>query len=480
MKPTPRHSIVDKVAQFIMKHHLLASDKRYLVALSGGADSVSLLLILKELGFPVEAIHCNFNLRGDESLRDEQFCVDLCHQHHVILHRIHFDTLQYSSLHGVSIEMAARQLRYNYFSLLCRDIHADGVCVAHHQDDSIETVLMNLIKGTGLHGLTGIHYEKILTNHGDCRVLRPLLCLTRNEIDDYLKDQNQCYVTDSSNLSDNVMRNKIRLRVIPLLKQLNPSVGESIARTAIHLQEVAKVFDSAMVTSVSECTVPVSSFGCAATAVCLERLLLQPSPESTLFAILHPLGFSSFQVEQIFHSLIGQSNHVGKVFCSSGYNLLVDREQMIIEPNGIPPVYLTIPETGIYVVNESCRVRLDVEEVEATMGEKSAKISRDRHLATLDANMLRFPLTLRTVHDGDRFHPFGMCHVDTDSQRPPKLISDYMTDKKFSLFQKRHQLVVTDATGAILWLVGERTDHRYRVRPSTQRILSIGWESSAS
>ena len=156
MKPTPRHSVVDKVAQFIMKHHLLASDKRYLVALSGGADSVSLLLILKELGFSVEAIHCNFHLRGEESERDESFCRQLCDEQQIKLHLVHFDTQAYAQLHKVSIEMAARQLRYRHFAHLCCDLQFQGVCVAHHQDDVAETVLMNLIRGTGIKGLSGI------------------------------------------------------------------------------------------------------------------------------------------------------------------------------------------------------------------------------------------------------------------------------------------------------------------------------------
>jgi len=145
-----------KVATFIATHHLLRQDSRYLVALSGGADSVCLLLILRELGVFVEAVHCNFKLRGDESDRDEAFCVSLCEKYHIPLHRIHFDTRIYSTIHKMSVEMAARELRYNYFSQLCEDVNADGICVAHHQDDSVETVLMNLIRGTGIHGLTGI------------------------------------------------------------------------------------------------------------------------------------------------------------------------------------------------------------------------------------------------------------------------------------------------------------------------------------
>ena len=206
-----------KVEAYINKHKLLETSNLYLAALSGGADSVALLLLLKEGGFNVHAAHCNFRLRGAESDRDEAFCVELCRQQGVELHRAHFDTREYAAVHKVSIEMAARELRYRWFSQLREDIGASGVCVAHHRDDSVETVLLNLVRGTGLRGLTGIQ-----PRNGD--VLRPLLCVSRAEIEQYLTDRGQGYVTDSTNLEADVMRNKIRLQLIPLLKTLNPSV----------------------------------------------------------------------------------------------------------------------------------------------------------------------------------------------------------------------------------------------------------------
>ena len=178
--------MVERVSKYILQHHLMEMDKKYLLALSGGADSVCLLLILKQLGYSIEAVHCNFHLRGEESDRDEQFCVSFCEKQQVPLHLIHFDTREYAALHHLSIEMAARELRYHYFAALCRDLQSDGVCVAHHQDDSVETVLMNLIRGTGVHGLTGIAPLSILES--DLKVIRPLLCMTRDEIEQFLQD----------------------------------------------------------------------------------------------------------------------------------------------------------------------------------------------------------------------------------------------------------------------------------------------------
>ena len=229
-------NISDKVNKYIERHSLLQKKSKYIVALSGGADSVALLLILLSQGYNVEAAHCNFHLRGDESNRDEKFVTELCHEKNVKLHLAHFDTISYSQLHKVSIEMAARNLRYSYFKQLAKDVKASGICVAHHRDDSVETVLINLIRGTGLHGLTGIHPKNE-------NILRPLLCVSRDEIEDYLKSVNQLYVTDSTNLKDDFIRNKIRLNIIPALREINPSISESIQSTSERIYDAIDIFD---------------------------------------------------------------------------------------------------------------------------------------------------------------------------------------------------------------------------------------------
>ena len=225
-----------KVSEYIRKRGLLKPEGHYLVALSGGADSVCLLLLLKQLGYSVEAIHCNFHLRGEESGRDESFCRQLCDEQQIKLHLVHFDTQAYAQLHKVSIEMAARQLRYRHFAHLCCDLQFQGVCVAHHQDDVAETVLMNLIRGTGIKGLSGIKplQSMIFQLNGQddstfqLPIIRPMLCVSRDEITDFLNQIGQTYVTDSTNLIPDVQRNKIRLQVLPLLREINPSVSRNI------------------------------------------------------------------------------------------------------------------------------------------------------------------------------------------------------------------------------------------------------------
>src|SRR5574344_452916 len=183
------------VTEFIAKHHLLDASALHLVALSGGADSTALLLTMKELNYRIEAVHCNFHLRGEESNHDEKFCEDLCLRQSIPFHRVHFDTTGYASLHKMSIEMAARKLRYDYFEQLRQDLDANDILVAHHKEDNVETLLINLIRGTGIHGLCGISPK-------NGHIVRPLLAVGRQQIEDYLKIKGQEFVTDSTNLKD--------------------------------------------------------------------------------------------------------------------------------------------------------------------------------------------------------------------------------------------------------------------------------------
>lgn len=442
------NGFLKKVSDFINIRHLLNKDGKYIVALSGGADSVTLALALCELGYNIEAAHCNFHLRGDESDRDENFCVDFCKKNNIELHRVHFDTISYAKLRKVSIEMAARNLRYSYFAQLKKDISADAICVAHHQDDSVETVLMNLVRGTGIDGLTGIS-----PRNGD--IVRPLLCVSRNEIEHELQIAGQDYVTDSTNLVDDVVRNKIRLDILPLMRQINPSVSNSIAKTALRMEEVARVFNL----TISEAANRVLVSNCNGNAkISMELLLASPSPENVLFYILKGYSFTSLQIEQIFLSL---NSGPGTEFRSSTHALLIDREYIFIEPlkEDIRKNFV-IPETGNYVYNESCKFKVEVLD-----NNPDTEICRNQNCLFADLSKVSFPLIVRRVINGDRFIPFGM----TGS----KLVSDYLTDRKLNLFDKRRQLVVTDSKGRIIWLINQRPDNRYRVSESTRQILKI-------
>ena len=443
-----------KVEEYIKKHKLLEINNLYLVALSGGADSVALLLLLKNGGFNVHAAHCNFHLRGDESDRDEAFCVSLCERLGVKLHRVHFDTRTYAEVHQVSIEMAARELRYRWFAQLCQDIGAAGVCVAHHRDDSVETVLLNLVRGTGLRGLTGILPQTFLGDSPRLSVLRPLLCVSRAEIEAFLAERGQQYVTDSTNLEAEVLRNKVRLEVMPLLKTLNPAVVRNIQQTAENLAEAQRVLDT-VVEKYRDCK-----------ELDLNDLKEYGSSEYIVFEWAKNYGFNGSQIRQLLSSqetvdsLEGELK-CGRVFTSSmGYDLLLDRGRLMVEPSLKPMKALLIPEEGTYVHDVW---KIQVRRLHVANGMFEA--SKVPHIATLDAAKVVFPLTVRRVEKCDWMQPYGM--------RGRKLLSDLMTDKKYSFFEKRRQLVVVDAQGVIVWVVGLRTDQRVAVTEATREVLMI-------
>ena len=421
-----------KVSAYINKYKLLNANDLYVVALSGGADSVALLLLLKEGGFNVHAAHCNFLLRGSESDRDEAFCVDLCRQLGVELHRAHFATREYAEAHKVSVEMAARELRYNWFEQLRKDIGAVGICVAHHRDDSVETVLLNMIRGTGLRGLTGIQPR-------NGYVLRPLLCVSRDEIEHFLAKRGQQYVTDSTNLETDVKRNKVRLQVLPLLRTLNPAVSDNIQRMVENVAEAQIVLDSLLDNFKKHNTLELSE---------LEKY---GSSEYVVYEWLKNYGFNGTQARQVLEA------ETGKIMSSSqGYDVLKDRERLIIERTLKPFNPMRIPEEGMYVLDEKMRLSLR---------KCAAYVSKKPFVATFDAQKVVFPLTVRRVEEGDWMIPFGM--------RGRKLLSDLMTDRKMTVFEKRRQLVVVDAQDVIVWAVGLRIADSVAVAETTQSVLEL-------
>lgn len=422
--------MLSKVKDYIKQHNLLNSNDLYIVALSGGADSVALLLFLDEMGYQVHAAHCNFHLRGAESDRDEAFCESLCLQKNIPFHRIHFDTLTYAETHHVSVEMAARELRYGYFEQLRKDIGASGICVAHHRDDSVETVLMNLIRGTGLRGLTGIQPRNGV-------VLRPLLCVSRQEIEHFLQERGQEYVTDSTNLVADVLRNKLRLQIIPLLQTLNPAAIDNILRSTEHLAKAQLVLDS-----ISYKLKDVKQ-------LYFSKLEEFGSREYALYEWAKQYGFNGPQVKDMLTA------ETGSVFSSSmGYDLLVDRDSYLVEPILKPYKEVRIPEEGTYILDEITKIKVK---------KCPAYVSKNPSVATLDAQKVAFPLTVRRVEEGDRMQPYGM--------RGTKLLSDLMTDCKLSLFDKRRQLVVVDAQGVVIWAVGLRVSQQVAVTDHTSEVL---------
>lgn len=425
------HTLLHKIAESIEVHRILPS-RRVLVALSGGADSVALLRILLALGYECEAAHCNFQLRGEESERDEMFVRQLCGQQGVALHTTTFSTRDYASEHGISIEMAARDLRYDYFNQLLQRRGIDRVAVAHHQGDNVETMLLNMVRGTGLRGLTGMAYV-------NGNVVRPLLDVSREEIQDYLQSIGQDYVTDSSNNVADVKRNLVRLKLLPLLRKLNPSVEQTLINNAHHLREAYEY-----ILATSPCGALKEQPGGA--SCCIPKREIDS--HLSLFLLLSDKGFTPSQTFDIWEQ---KDQEPGAIYHSATHSLLRDRNCFILRRKG---------GKEIPVVPQPAHDVLDITYVPV---EQFATLPRCKEVALLDADLVGEGLEVRLWEKGDRFVPLGMTGT--------KLVSDFLTDLKVNAFDKQQQRVLTNGRD-ILWVVGQRIDNRYKVvEGTTQRIM---------
>lgn len=418
-----------KIDKFIREKKLFGTSDRVLVALSGGADSVALLRVLIRLGYRCEAAHCNFHLRGEESARDEAFVVSLAERLGVQLHKTDFDTESHASANGISVEMAARELRYAWFEHLLDATGAKVVAVAHHRNDSVETFLLNLVRGTGIDGLLGIRAV-------NGRVVRPLLCTGRQEILAYLEELGQDYVTDSTNLQDGFTRNKLRLHVIPVLETINPSVVETVARTMARLEDVAEIYHAAVAEGVKR----IMPGACEVDSGALFR---EKSPRAVLYEALRPTGVNASQVEDVFRCL--EEGGSGRVFRTASHVLLTDHGRLRWKPAG--------EEKPLPVL---CSRLMEVD--------GTFIVPKDAATAYIDADKVSGSLTLRKWKPGDRFVPFGMKGF--------KSVRNYLRDRKKSLFDKENQWVAC-AGDEIVWLAGERTDNRFRVTPQTRKVLKL-------
>lgn len=432
-----------KVSEYINAGRLISHDDTVLVALSGGADSVCLLRVLMALDFRCVAMHCNFHLRGEESDRDQRFVEQLCGSLGVELLVTHFDTVGYASSNKVSIEMAARELRYDWFEQ-CRKKYSPAViAVAHHKDDSVETFLLNLMRGTGINGLKGISPKNGF-------VVRPLLCVGRKEVTGYLDSLSQDYVTDSTNLESEYKRNKVRLELIPLMETINPSVKDAVMTTAEHLRQASEIYAKSVMESISRVM--------EGDRIYIPRLLEETSPQTVLFEILSQYGFNSRQVADIFGNLNGTS---GRAYYSSSKKLLRDRDVLIIsdlaETGDREQVYdffntvAYLPEAAISYAIEDY--------------DKNYVIDKNSRYGYVDFDKLPDRcIYARRWREGDRFVPFGM--------RGSKKISDFLTDIKMNQNDKDNVFVVCSGS-EIVWVAGLRGDNRYRVDASTRRVMKL-------
>ena len=433
------------ITRFLAQHHIDPSAK-FIVALSGGADSIALLHACKYLNLHLLALHCNFNLRGKESNMDEQFVKRFCHTYGIPLSVRKFDTRAHAASRGISIEMAARELRYAWFEETRLKRKFDYILVAHHADDNAETTLLNLTRGTGIRGLTGIPPVS-------GRVLRPILTLSRQHILDYISSNQLGYRTDSTNNTLDYTRNKIRHLVMPVLKQINPSLLKTLEDTHRALRDTEQIYLHG-IAALRRDTVHVEN---GETLVHIQRLLHSPAPYTLLYEILHPYGFNPAQVADV---LASASATPGKQFQAGEYLLTRGRTHWrlfnLLDP--LTPRAL-LADPGTYHVH---RHTFTLTELPLTA---DYVIPRDPNVAAIDLDKIVSPLLLRHWTTGDTFCPLGM-------KRSRKKVSDLFTDLKFSAKQKRDCLIL-QSDHDIVWIVGYRLDDRYKITPRTRRVLQI-------
>lgn len=433
--------IYPTVQLYIDNLQLLVPKQNVIVGLSGGADSVALLNLLVTLGYPCIAAHCNFHLRGEESIHDEEFARTFAEKLNVPFKKIDFDTREFAKEKHLSIEMAARELRYEWFERIRQEYNAQAVAVAHHQDDSVETFLLNLMRGAGLRGLTGIAPK-------NGYIVRPLLCVTREDIINYLKESGLGFVTDSTNLSDAYTRNFIRLNLIPMMEKISPSVKKMIIRTSDYLSEAESIYLHEVERA--------RKYLWKDNKLLIKELLACPAPKTILFELLRPYNFTTLVVDNIFSTLEKTS---GKLFYSSTHRIIKDRDFLILSENKKvkEAVYTIYPQEKLL----EFPIKLSFELISANMG---YSFKKDHFTAYFDFSKLTFPLLLRRWRHGDWFIPFGM--------RGRKKLSDYFNDNKFSLLQKEECWLLCSGDD-IIWIIGERTDNRFRVTPATNNVIVV-------
>jgi tRNA(Ile)-lysidine synthase len=414
---------------------------KILLAISGGMDSMVMLQLFRELGYHVGVAHCNFQLRGAESDGDEDFVRRKCRQWDVAFYSHRFDTNNYASEKGLSTQMAARELRYAWFNELLQREGFDHLTTAHHLNDSIETILLNLTKGVGIEGLMGIPVQ-------NKKIIRPLLFATREEIENYAAKEGIAWREDQSNQSDDYQRNFIRHQVVPKLKELNPSLEKTFQETIYKLQGAAEIIRDA----VEEWRVKYLEAG--GDKIFLDKNGVGGTNTLMLWEVVKAYGFNFDQCENIINALDGQS---GKRFSSSSHELIIDRENLILVGH---------QENW----TQTC---VELEEREVALGSKKLKLEvtdgggsliSDKNNAILDEGLIQFPLIWRKWKSGDYFFPLGM--------KNRKKISDFLIDEKISLADK-DSLTVLESNAEIIWVVGQRIDDRFKVTDKTKRVIKI-------
>jgi tRNA(Ile)-lysidine synthase len=420
------------------------TESRSVIAISGGVDSVVLAHLCSNMNLNFALAHCNFNLRGEESNADEDFVLELADQFDVEVFVQNFDTQAYADKNKRSIQMAARELRYDWFNELAEQLQFDYILTAHHADDNLETFLINFTRGTGLNGLTGI---PIINEN----IVRPLLPFSRELIETYATENNISWREDSSNSTRKYLRNKLRHEVVPILKEINPQLLDSFQSTIENLNDTADIVEESLNAVAKRAITTIDDNGISYKVSEFKKV---SNPKAYVFEMFKDFGFT--QWNDIVDLLDAQS---GKQVLSNSYRLIKHRENLILTKhkyNDINSVTLSAVEV------RSGHLETPLGQLTFEIVDGVSKTSTD--IIYLDNDKIVFPLELRTWKEGDYFHPQGM--------KGRKKISKYLKDEKLSLVEKENTWLLT-SNNEIVWVVGRRGDSRFGVNPKTDSILKI-------
>ncbi|MEZ4840144.1 MAG: tRNA lysidine(34) synthetase TilS [Flavobacteriaceae bacterium] len=439
--------MLNEFSQHITKELPFLKDKKLLIAISGGIDSVVLTHLFYELEYSISLAHCNFRLRGKESDGDEAFVEDLAKKLDIPVFIKKFDTLQFASEEKLSVQLAARKLRYDWFNELLHQKQYDYLLTAHHADDAVETYLINLSRGTGLDGLTGIPKQ-------NGKIIRPLLPFSREQIEKYAKEQNIDWREDSTNEETKYLRNKIRHKIIPILKELNPNFLNGFSKTQDNLQGIRVIADD----RIEEVSKDVISESADKSVIQfnIEKLKELSNPKAYLFEMLKKYGFTEWNdVENLLNT---QS---GKYVYSNSHKLLKDREFLLLSKiiDSISEAVFFIEKDNLFLKTE--KIALKITEIDKAISSLKSLPSTS---ILIDKDLLKFPLIVRKWKEGDYFYPFGM--------KGKKKISKYFKDQKISNFEKENSWLLCSEND-IVWVVGQRSDDRFKITDKTKHIVQI-------
>ncbi|MAX70325.1 MAG: tRNA lysidine(34) synthetase TilS [Flavobacteriaceae bacterium] len=421
---------------------------RLVIAISGGIDSVVLAHLCHKLNFDFALAHCNFNLRGKESDADEDFVLDLGEQLDIEVFVQNFDTEVYAEENKCSIQMAARELRYDWFSELAQQLNFDYILTAHHADDNLETFLINFTRGTGLNGLTGI--PELNGN-----IARPLLPFSRETIEAYAKSENIVWREDSSNSSTKYLRNKLRHDVIPILKEINPNVLDSFQNTLSNLKETEAIVNQSIKNFLSKAILKEEE---NTITYAVSEFKKQNNPKAFLFEAFKDCGFTEWNdAEGLLDA------ETGKYIASNTHKLTKHREFLIL--TDCHSELVSESQSGMFLTKSD----VEIGKIKTPIGilffdEAEALMDNSKTIIYIDAEKLNYPLELRPWETGDVFHPIGM--------KGKKKVSKYLKDEKLTPSEKENTWDLT-SENKIVWVVGRRADERFKVTDQTNKILKI-------